>query len=383
MAYTIVGIINLALGRIAVKRITSLTENSNQAIVSNAVWEYVRDEVLEAKDWKFAIKRQALGRVAETPPSGYAYAYLMPDDFLRLALGTEDDPSIYPSGYPYKIETMDVIAGIAGIAEFNPTSAYTSAAASKVKIGRYAELNVGSDKKLYVAGEYKQEDITLLQIECVSGVSDSLAVASSGDLITITLANATGAKNTAALIQAALRLLGTVDGIDVSAWTVTQNAAYLASYPTTGVDVDPVPMGNGDKVYQCATNVTGTAANTSFFPGVETTYWTEIAPSAHLCLATDYDNETGNDELILRYIRRVTDPTLFFASFISALAFRLAAEMAIRLTEGATRFKAMMELYYISVRTADEHNQSMDYFSTVDNWTNDKTAQWADAGRSE
>ena len=50
MAYSDVGIANLALIRVGAKRITALTEDSEQAIVANAVWQYIRDEVLAAKD---------------------------------------------------------------------------------------------------------------------------------------------------------------------------------------------------------------------------------------------------------------------------------------------------------------------------------------------
>ena len=386
MSYTIVGIVNLALNRIGVKRLGDpqvfpFTENSVQSLAANAVWEYVRDEVLAEKDWRFAKKRAAIGKVAEVPESGYDFAYLVPDDFLRIGIGTEDDPSIYPSGYPYKFETMDVIGGIGGIAEFNPTSAYTSAAASKVKIGRYCELNVGSDKKLYVAATYKEDDVTFLDVECESNSADTLAVTSSGNTITIKLANATGTKNTAALIQAAIRALVTVNEISVALWTVTQNAAYLAGYPTTGVDISAVPMGNGDKVYLCILNVTGTAANTSLFPAVETTYWSEVAPSAALCLVTDYDNEVGGEELVLTYIRRVTDVALFFPSFINALAFRLAAELSIHLTEGIIKFKAMMELYLLTLSHAEEINQSLDYFDVVEDWKSEKSDSWQRAGR--
>jgi hypothetical protein len=386
MSYTEVGIVNLALGDIGVKKVTSsdntvenLIENSPQAIAVKTFWEYIRDEVLEQKEWKFAKKRQALGKIEETPASGYDYAYLMPDDFLKLCKGTEDDPGIYPAGYPYKIETMPVIAGIGGIIEFNPTSAYS--ANNKIKIGRYCEIDVGSSKKLYITGTYKQADITFIEIECESNTTDSLSVTASGNLITIKLANATGAKNTAALIQAAIRALSTVNDVDVTAWTVTQNAAYLAAYPTTGIDISAVPMGNGDKVYNCLATVTGSAANTSLFPAIETTYWEEVLPSEKLVLVTDYDNVTADEELIITYIRRVTDPSIFSPTFISALAFRLAAQLAIRLTEGITKFKGMMELYFMFLEKAEEINQSLDYFDTVDSWKEKSETKWVEAGR--
>jgi len=101
MAYSVVGVINMGLSRIGIKRIASLTEDSTQAIAANAVWEYVRDEVLEAKDWRFAKTRVALAQNAATPEYGYDYAYTLPVDFLRLCLPKKvdsEDSSFYPSG---------------------------------------------------------------------------------------------------------------------------------------------------------------------------------------------------------------------------------------------------------------------------------------------
>lgn len=98
MAYSVVGIVNMGLSRIGVKRIAALTENSEQAIAANAVLEYIRDEVLEAKDWRFAKTRVALAQNAIAPVYGYDYAYTLPTDFLRLCFRKDVDPSFYPSG---------------------------------------------------------------------------------------------------------------------------------------------------------------------------------------------------------------------------------------------------------------------------------------------
>ena len=57
MAYSQVGIINLALSRIGKKGIAVITEDSTQAIKARAAWEYILYEVLEARDWKFAKRR--------------------------------------------------------------------------------------------------------------------------------------------------------------------------------------------------------------------------------------------------------------------------------------------------------------------------------------
>jgi len=110
LAYSNVGIVNLALRRIGVARIASFTEDSPQAIDANACWEYIRDIVLEAKNWKFATLRYKLTQSTLTPEFGYDYAYGLPVDFLRLAYATKDEPSVYlentAAEYPHVIETL-------------------------------------------------------------------------------------------------------------------------------------------------------------------------------------------------------------------------------------------------------------------------------------
>jgi hypothetical protein len=98
MAYSQVGIINLGYSRIGVTRISTLTEDTEQRIAATTIWEYIRDLVLEASDWRFAKTRAILAQLDETPVYGYNYAYALPADFLRLCLQKESDPPIYPSG---------------------------------------------------------------------------------------------------------------------------------------------------------------------------------------------------------------------------------------------------------------------------------------------
>lgn len=44
----------------------------------------VRDEVLRAHPWNFAIKRTTLAPLTDAPEWGYRYAFALPSDFLRL-----------------------------------------------------------------------------------------------------------------------------------------------------------------------------------------------------------------------------------------------------------------------------------------------------------
>ncbi len=106
MAYSQTGILNLSLGKIGVKRIANISEDSNQAIKARDIWEYIRDEVLEAGEWKFAKLRVALAQSTTEPLYGWDYAYPLPADYLKLCLGTVKDPSVYPTGNDHIVESL-------------------------------------------------------------------------------------------------------------------------------------------------------------------------------------------------------------------------------------------------------------------------------------
>src|SRR5690606_26204755 len=55
-----------------------------EARAANAQYEKLRDEVLRAHPWNFAVARQRLVRLSEAPPFGYAWQYQLPSDSLRV-----------------------------------------------------------------------------------------------------------------------------------------------------------------------------------------------------------------------------------------------------------------------------------------------------------
>ena len=79
-----VGICNQALIWVGGSLITSLSDNTTEARVCNAVYADVRDAVLEAHDWTFAIARRNLPVSATSPENGYANAFPIPSDILRV-----------------------------------------------------------------------------------------------------------------------------------------------------------------------------------------------------------------------------------------------------------------------------------------------------------
>jgi len=98
VAYDETGIVNLALLKIGTELITDLSDTNNpNAIKANALWEYLRDEVLEAFEWSFAKVRVQLAQSVSTPAFGWDYQYALPTDCLKIR-------EMSPADTPYEIE---------------------------------------------------------------------------------------------------------------------------------------------------------------------------------------------------------------------------------------------------------------------------------------
>lgn len=86
-----VDVVNLALGKLAQDRgIAAMSDASKEARTASRVWDIVRDEVLEARNWPFALKAQALALDAEDPQPGWCYRYALPNDCLTLRAVTDE-----------------------------------------------------------------------------------------------------------------------------------------------------------------------------------------------------------------------------------------------------------------------------------------------------
>ncbi len=84
MAFSQVERANAALSAIGARRITTLTEDSKEARVCNARFDAVRDALLRAHPWNFAMARASLPALAGSAAWGWARAFQLPTDAVRL-----------------------------------------------------------------------------------------------------------------------------------------------------------------------------------------------------------------------------------------------------------------------------------------------------------
>ena len=79
---------------------------------------------------------------------------------------------------------------------------------------------------------------------------------------------------------------------------------------------------------------------------------------------------------MITYIQLISDYTQLMPGFVNCLAFRLAQDLAISITESDTKMEKMMELYRDSLNSAEAQNECMDYERDEDG-----SDSWVRAGR--
>lgn len=84
MAASSIQIVNLALHKLGAGRITALTDAGKPAQVMADIYDLVRQAELRRSIWCFSLKRDSIPALSAAPPWGFAVAYQLPGDFLRL-----------------------------------------------------------------------------------------------------------------------------------------------------------------------------------------------------------------------------------------------------------------------------------------------------------
>jgi hypothetical protein len=85
---TEIEICNSAIAKIRGRRILTLDDDSTEARLCKDLYPRIRDRLLRAHPWNFAIERRQLGLLSAEPLYGYTAQFQLPSDCLRV-LGTD------------------------------------------------------------------------------------------------------------------------------------------------------------------------------------------------------------------------------------------------------------------------------------------------------
>ena len=91
---------------------------------------------------------------------------------------------------------------------------------------------------------------------------------------------------------------------------------------------------------------------------------------------TDYGGFYGPAKI--NYIRLITDYTQLMPGFVNCLAWRLAQELAVGVTEDKQKFQGANEMYRDSLNSAEAQNETMDFMEDEagsDSW--ERAGRWA------
>ncbi len=83
MALNDIALCSRALIRIGAAPITSFSDGTAQSEIAGALFGPVRDALLSSYAWGFATAQLSLNKLATNPIADFAYAYQLPNDFLR------------------------------------------------------------------------------------------------------------------------------------------------------------------------------------------------------------------------------------------------------------------------------------------------------------
>lgn len=133
MSASNVSICNTALTALSSSRIVALTEDSENARKCNAIFETVRDDLLEQHNWNFAKRQKALGLLTTSPILDWDFSFQLPTDCIRvMRLQYDADFQVYGDKlYTNESEaTIEYFAQITNPAEFS--KGFVSALAARI-----------------------------------------------------------------------------------------------------------------------------------------------------------------------------------------------------------------------------------------------------------
>lgn len=96
MAVTKYEIANNALLKLGANTLSTFEEATLQSTITAQIYERVVKAMLSNWDWSFAIKKQQLTKLDETPINEWTYSYAVPEEVMKLrAIWTSNDVNIF------------------------------------------------------------------------------------------------------------------------------------------------------------------------------------------------------------------------------------------------------------------------------------------------
>ena len=164
-------IANRALTKLGAARITSITDSNKSANVMAVLWDTVRRSELRRSFWSFAITRASLPMLSTAPAWGFAGAFQLPVDYLRLVQVNDTflvpgaDDYVTGNNSAYAIESGQILTDFSAPLKIRYVSDVTDTGlwdplfdevmATKLALEAVEQITDSNQKKQILAQEYK------------------------------------------------------------------------------------------------------------------------------------------------------------------------------------------------------------------------------------
>lgn len=180
-----VSIANKASTKLGADRIMSLSDNTVVARAYNAVFNDIVIEELRRNTWKFALKRDSVLALVDSPEWGYQYQYPLPADYVRMvAIGEYQVRSFYKQQAPWSIEGNAILTNLAAPLkiryihkELNPAvfdPLFAEVVACKLAMETAITITGSNSKREQLMQEYAMAVTQATQVDAVEMEPDYL-----------------------------------------------------------------------------------------------------------------------------------------------------------------------------------------------------------------
>lgn len=181
-----VSIVNRALTKLGAERILDLSDQNKNARVMKALYDDNLEQELATHCWKFAIRREQLAALSESPAFGYTYAYQLPRDYLAIVqVGQWPFIQRAPENKPlWTMEAMQILTDLAPPLairyisnQINPrdySPLFIEVLASKLALEACESITQSNTKKQMLQQEYQFAVNRAIQLSVIEKAPDML-----------------------------------------------------------------------------------------------------------------------------------------------------------------------------------------------------------------
>lgn len=108
---SVTSICNQALSRLGANKIININDDTTEAGLCRAMYEVVRDNVIEEHQWSFAIKRYKLPKSSpDEANSQYSNKFLIPVEVINIILASSNPDDRIPNTTSWRVEGEYIVA---------------------------------------------------------------------------------------------------------------------------------------------------------------------------------------------------------------------------------------------------------------------------------